>query len=49
MSSSREQLLYLAERFTNETGTEKLLQLARQLLDTLDRVEVDDQESVKLT
>ena len=41
MFSSREQLLQLTEKFTQETDTRKLLQLAEQLLDTLSQVEAD--------
>jgi hypothetical protein len=48
MSSNREELLQLAEAFTNETDTEKLLRLSRQLLDALDKLEGERNESVRM-
>ncbi len=41
MSSSREQLFQLAKTFTQETDPEKLLPLAEQMLEAIDRVEAD--------
>jgi hypothetical protein len=48
MSSNREELLQLAEAFTSETDTEKLLRLSRQLLDALDKLEGERNESVRM-
>lgn len=41
MSSSREQLFQLAKTFTQETDPKKLLPLAEQMLEAIDRVEAD--------
>jgi hypothetical protein len=48
MSPSREELINLAEKFTNETDKEKLLRLAQQLVDALNRVEAERNESVRV-
>ena len=42
MSSSREQLFQLAKTFTQETDPQKLLPLAEQMLEAMDRVEADN-------
>jgi hypothetical protein len=42
MSSSREQLFQLAKTFTQETDPQKLLPLAEQMLEAIDRVEADN-------
>jgi len=49
MSPIREELITLAEAFKNETDTEKLLRLSKRLLDVLNRVEIERNESVRLT
>jgi len=41
-------LISLAEAFKNETDTEKLLRLSTQLLDVLNRVETERNESVSV-
>ena len=46
MSSSSEQLMQLAEALTSEKDTEKLLRLSDQILDALDRVEAERNNSV---
>ena len=48
MSSSREQLLRLAETFRQETDQQKLLQLTEQMLDALKRVDADITKSMQL-
>jgi hypothetical protein len=48
MNSSSEQLLQLAEALTSEKDTEKLLRLSDQLLDALDRVEAERNNSVRV-
>ena len=48
MSSSSEELLQLAEALTGEKDTEKLLRLSDQLLDALDRVEAERNNSVRV-
>ena len=48
MSSTSEQLLQLAEALTNEKDPEKLLRLSDQLLDALDRVEAERNNSVRV-
>jgi hypothetical protein len=48
MTSSSEQLLQLAEALTSEKDTEKLLRLSDQLLDALDRVEAERNNSVRV-
>ena len=48
MSSSSKELLQLAEALTNEKDTEKLLRLSDQLLDALDRVEAERNNSVRV-
>jgi hypothetical protein len=48
MSSSREEFIQLAEAFTNETDSAKLVQLAQQLLDALNHVEPQQNESANI-
>jgi hypothetical protein len=48
MSSSCEELIRLAEALTNETDTDKLIQVSKQLLNTLDRVEAEKNSAVRV-
>ena len=44
-TSILEELEQMAEAFTNESDTEKLVELSKQLLATLERAEVEKTES----
>jgi hypothetical protein len=44
-ASTLEELEQIAEAFTNENDTQKLVQLSKQLLTALDRAEVERNES----
>jgi hypothetical protein len=48
MSSSCEELIRLAEVLINETDTDKLVRVSKQLLDTLDRVEAEKNNAVRV-
>jgi hypothetical protein len=48
MSSGSEELLQLAQALTSEKDTEKLLRLSDQLLEALDRVEAERNNSVRV-
>jgi hypothetical protein len=48
MSRTREELIHLAEAFTNETDTEGLLQLSTQLLEALDRLEAEQNKTERV-
>jgi len=48
MSPSRQDLMNLAEKFRNETDKGKLLRLSKQLVDALNRVEAERNNSVRV-